>query len=167
MKHSNSNKLDSFQSKTDLFKKLLIGSKMAKLSCIILVIISLVLIYIARENMKQVIALLLGVVAVVSYVFKFLPLSEIKQKSYTQTSFNSSVYKFKTYISNRKRYEIYFMAIWIISLTPFAIDQLGSKFEVFIGAFFYIVFVSFLGLLAFEKVEKTISTLEVVTDEEM
>ena len=167
MKHSNSNKLDSFQSKTDLFKKLLIGSKMAKLSCIILVIISLVLIFIARENMKQVIALLLGVVAVVSYVFKFLPLSEIKQKSYTQTSFNSSVYKFKTYISNRKRYEIYFMAIWIISLTPFAIDQLGSKFEVFIGAFFYIVFVSFLGLLAFEKVEKTISTLEVVTDEEM
>jgi len=167
MKHSSNNKVDTFKCKVELYKKLLSGSKMAKLSCIILVIVSFVFIFMAREKMTQVVSLLVGAIAVVFYVIKYLSLNDIKQKSYTQISFNLSLKKFKAYIATRKKYEIFFMAIWVISLVPFAIDQLDSKFQVYVGAIFYIAFVSFLGMLAFEKLEKTINSLEVVMDEEV
>ena len=156
MKTDNPRIQDNFQNQFQTFIMLLKGSTMAKISSFLLIIVSLVLAYQSRENGLQVASLLIGALSLIIYIFKFLSLKDIKQKSYTQTSLVSSISKFKNYISNRKKYEMYFMGFWNISLIPFATSFLESKFQAILFAVAYIGIVAILGNLAYKKVDKTI-----------
>jgi len=100
----------------------------------------------------------------VFFTDKFLSLKDIKQKSYTQTSLITSLLKLKNYMDIRKKYEMYFMAFWIITLLPFFSTYLSSNILAIAGVFFYIAIVGFLGYLAYKKVDNQINSLMVKMD---
>jgi hypothetical protein len=159
MKLSKINRKDIFQDQLKNFKALLIGSKMAGVSAMLLALFSLIAAIICRGNLEQAIPLLLGAVAQIVYAIKYLQLTDIKQKSYTQTSLESSISKFKVYMTNRKRYETLVMAFYALTLIPFALgyESLALVLSIcLIG----ILLVSFLGMLAFKRVDSNIVLLE-------
>ncbi|MGJ8549707.1 hypothetical protein [Winogradskyella wichelsiae] len=80
MKNLNHQQQDTFQKQLKTFEKLLMGAKMAKLSSCILVGVSIGLAIRSRENNLYVMLLLMGVLAVVFFIDKFLSLKEIKTK---------------------------------------------------------------------------------------
>jgi hypothetical protein len=159
MEHSKTNRTDLFQNQLKNFKALLSGSKMATLSAVFLATFSLVTAYMTRSNLWQAIPLLFGSAVQIGYIFKYLQLDDIKQKSYTQKSLQSSVAKFKVYISNRKKYEMFVMSFWIITMVPYALNY-ESTLIVVSGCILYIILVSFFGSLAFKKVDSNIELLE-------
>ena len=159
MEHSKTNKMDLFQNQLKNFRALLNGSKMAKVSAILLSVFSLVIAYKSRSDLGQAIPLFLGSVAQIVYIVKYLQLADIKQKSYTQKSLKSSVSKFKVYMSNRKKYEMFVMSFWIITMIPYALNY-ESALIVILGCILYILLVSFIGVLAFKKVDSNIELLE-------
>ena len=159
MKHLNINQTDIFQEQLKYFKALLVGAKMAKLSTIFLTTFSLVTAIKLRSNLEIAIPLLLGVVIQVVYTIKYLQLTGIKQKSYTQTSLQSSILKFKLYMSNRKKYEMIAMALYAITIIPYALHYESVTFVISVFMIF-LVLVSFLGILAFKKVKSDIELLE-------
>ena len=160
-------KKDTFQYQFKKFKLLLIGSKSAKIASMMLIAISLVLAFISRKDIGQVIPLLIGAIGLFIYILKFLSIKNIQQKSYTQTSLISSISKFKMYMANRKKYEMYFMAVWILSLIPFASSNITSKIIAVIAAGVYIAVVAVFGYLAFKKIDKDILVLETVMQKEL
>ncbi|MFD2565448.1 hypothetical protein [Aquimarina rubra] len=167
MKNSKTSRKDTFQYQLKNFKMLLNGSKMAKISSIILIALSLILAYISKENIGVVISLLTGAFGLVVYIVKFLSLKNIKQKSYTQTSLVTSLSKFKGYVSKRKKYEMYFMALWIITLIPFGPTVKFNYIAAIVAAVIYIGIVAVLGGLAFKKIDRQILTLESVMKNEL
>lgn len=160
MKLHNPKIKDNFQTHLKTFKDLLKGSLMAKLSCFILILYSLFQIYKSSDNMLHVVLLLLGVATLIFYMINYLSLKSIKQKSYTQSSLMSSLSKFKVYMEKRKKYEMYFIGFWIISLIPFSDTYLESKLQAILFAIFYIAMVTIFGNLAYKKTEKIIEELE-------
>ena len=96
---------DLFQEQLKDFTALLNGSKMAVVSAILLALFSLFAAYICSDKLGQAIPLVIGAVIQIVYTYKYLQLSGIKQKAYTQMSLQSSISKFKVYVSKRKRYE--------------------------------------------------------------
>lgn len=167
MKNSSTKKLDTFEAQLKTFKKLLIGAKMARFSSIILIVVSLVLAYYSRENSFNVMLLLIGVLSLVFFIDKFLSLKEIKQKSYTQTSLVASISKLKSYMAKRKKYEMYFMAFWILTLIPSVTTYFESYVLGVFGIFAYITIVGFLGYLAYLKTDKEIELLETTMKNEL
>ncbi|NRD24750.1 hypothetical protein HNV10_15965 [Winogradskyella litoriviva] len=167
MKNLNSQKQDTFQAQLAKFKKLLVGAEMAKLSSIILIVVSLVLAYKSRENSFNVMLLLIGVLSLVFFIDKFLSIKDIKQKSYTQTSLVSSISKLKSYMAKRKKYEMYFMAFWILTLIPSATTYFESNIIGAIGVVLYIAIVAFMGNLAYKKTDKEIALLENTMENEL
>lgn len=160
MKRYHTKPTDNFQIQLHTFRALLEGSVMAKISCFLLISLSFVLAYKSRDNMLHVLMLLTGIASVFFYIIKHLSLQDIKQKSYTQTSLISSISKFKAYMANRKKYEIYFLGLWVISLIPFATSVLDSQLYAILFAILYIAVVTVLGNLAYKKTDKTIAGLE-------
>ncbi|WP_405572999.1 hypothetical protein [Winogradskyella sp. Asnod2-B02-A] len=153
-------KQDTFQEQLEKFEKLLAGAKMAKLSSVILVTVSLVLAFKSRDNGLYVMLLLMGALAIVFFMDKFLSLKEIKQKSYTQTSLVSSISKLRLYMANRKKYEMYFMAFWVLTLIPSSIGHFESNIIGIVAILCYIALVSVFGYLAYKKTDKEITLLE-------
>ncbi|WP_179335768.1 hypothetical protein [Winogradskyella costae] len=160
MKNSNQTKQDTFQKQLKTFEKLLIGAKMAKLSSFILIGVSIGLAIRYRENNLYVMLLLMGILAIVFFIDKFLSLKDIKQKSYTQTSLVSSISKFKTYMNNRKKYEMYFIAFWVLTLIPSASIHFDSNVSGILSISAYISFVGVFGYISYKKTEKEIASLE-------
>ena len=160
-------KQDTFQKQLKSFQTLLKGAKMAKLSSCILIGVSIGLAIRSRENNLYVMLLLMGVLAIVFFIDKFLSLKDIKQKSYTQTSLVSGISKFKTYMDNRKRYEMYFMAFWVLTLIPSATIYFDSNILGVLAMLAYITFVSVFGHLAYKKTEKEIALLESTMEYEL
>nr|WP_321228150.1 hypothetical protein [uncultured Psychroserpens sp.] len=160
MKLNNPKIKDNFQKQLQTFRALLKGSVMAKLSCFILIIVSLKIIYLSRDQTLEVVLLCIGILGLAYYMVKYLSLKGIKQKSYTQTSLISSITTFKSYIKKRKKYEMYFMSFWMLSLLPFAISFLESKGQAILVMICYIATVSFFGNLAYKKMDKIIEGLE-------
>jgi len=156
MKNSEINNSDTFKK----FHLLIIGSKMAKYSAIFLVFLSLFLMFYSEKNMLIIVTLLIGVAVLGIYIFKFLPLSNINQKPNSQGSLSSSILKFKTYMSNRKKFEILFISIWALSLIPFLSSYFDSGIKAIIAAILFIVPTAVFGMLAFIKAEKEVQTLE-------
>lgn len=157
---------DIFQEQLRNFKALLNGSKMATVSAILLALFSLLAAYICRGKLEQAIPLVLGAVAQIVYTIKYLQLTGIKQKAYTQMSLQSSISKFKAYMSNRKRYETLVMALYALTLIPFALryETLSIVISLcLIGIFI----VSFLGMLAFRKGDSNVALLEVTLKNEL
>jgi hypothetical protein len=150
---------DLFQEQLKDFTALLNGSKMAVVSAILLTLFLLFAAYICGEKLGQAIPLVISAVIQIVYTIKYLQLSGIKQKAYTQMSLQSSISKFKAYVSKRKRYETLIMALYALTLIPFAL-----RYETFstvislclIGT----LLVSFLGILAFRKVDSNVALLE-------
>ncbi|WP_299102746.1 hypothetical protein [uncultured Winogradskyella sp.] len=154
------NNQDTFKKQQSKFEKLLTGAKMAKLSSVILVVVSLVQAFKSRENSLYVMLLLMGALAIIFFMDKFLSLKGIKQKSYTQTSLIASVYKLKNYMCRRKKYEMYFIAFWILTLIPSSTAYFESHIFGIIGVMLYIAIVGFLGNLAYKKADKEIAILQ-------
>ncbi|WP_296384614.1 hypothetical protein [Winogradskyella sp.] len=160
-------KQDTFQEQLEKFEKLLVGAKMAKLSSVILVTVSLVLAFRSRDNSLYVMLLLMGALAIIFFIDKFLSIKEIKQKSYTQTSLISSISKLKTYMANRKKYEMYFMTFWVLTLIPSATLHFESNVLGIVAILSYITLVSVLGYLAYKKTDKEIALLESTMEYEL
>ncbi|RED42238.1 hypothetical protein DFQ10_109133 [Winogradskyella eximia] len=160
-------KQDTFQEQLKTFEKLLAGAKMAQLSSVILVTVSLVLAFKSRENGLYVMLLLTGALAIIFFIDKFLSVKEIKQKSYTQTSLASSISKLKVYMANRKKYEMYFMAFWVLTLIPSATAHFESNVIGIIAILTYIALVSVFGYLAYKKTDKEITLLERTMENEL
>ncbi|WP_179339957.1 hypothetical protein [Winogradskyella ludwigii] len=167
MKNSNQTKQDTFQKQLKTFEKLLIGAKMAKLSSFILIGVSIGLAIRYRENNLYVMLLLMGILAIVFFIDKFLSLKDIKQKSYTQTSLVSSISKFKTYMINRKKYEMYFIAFWVLTLIPSASIHFDSNVSGILSISAYISFVGVFGYVSYKKTEKEIASLESTMEYEL
>ncbi|MGB3605549.1 hypothetical protein [Psychroserpens sp.] len=160
MKTNSSRVPDNFKTQFQTFKMLLKGSAMAKASSYILIGTSVGFMIAYRDNALQIAFLLIGVISIVFYIINYLSLKDIKQKSYTQTSLVSSISKFKTYMAQRKKYEIYFMGIWVLSLIPVANTYFKSGFKAMFCAIVYIAIVYLMGNLAYKKVDRTILILE-------
>ncbi len=160
MKNSKTKVPDKFQNQFEKFHMLILGSKMAKLSSILLICFSLILLFYSEPNLLAIISLLIGIAVLVVYILKFLPLKNIEQKPYTQHSLTSSISKFKAYMKQRKKFEILFISIWFLSLIPVLSSYLGSNLKAIIATILFITITAVLGLLAFLKVEKDLHTLE-------
>ncbi|MEM5565334.1 hypothetical protein WNY78_09470 [Psychroserpens sp. AS72] len=160
MKLNNSKTKDDFQKQLQTFKSLLKGSVMAKLSCFIIIIVSLKIIYLSRDQTLEVVLLSIGILGLAYYMIKYLSLIGIKQKSYTQTSLISSISTFKSYMKKRKKYEMYFMSFWMLSILPFAISFLELKGQAILVTICYIAVSSYFGNLAYKKVDKIVEGLE-------
>lgn len=141
------------------YKSLLFGSKMAKLSALILVITSLNLAYQAKDHSLMACSLLFGALSLLWYTYYFLSYQELQEKSYTLKTLNETISKFKAYIAHRKKHEMWFMLSWIVSFTPYYLT-LRSSINTFIMAIIYILFIGILGKLAFLRVDQQILGLE-------
>ena len=166
MKHLNINQRDLFQEQLKNFKALLIGSKMAKLSAIFLAVFSLVAAFICRANLEQAIPLLLGAIMQIVYAIKYLQVTDIKQKSYTQMSLQNSIVKLKAYLLKREKYEIPVIAFQMITFIPFALRYESVTF-VTVVLMFFLGFISVFGILAFRKTNSHISALETSLKKEL
>jgi len=160
MKNSELNYPETFQKQFEKFNMLIIGSKMAKLSSIMLMCISLFLIFYSEKSILAILTLLIGIAVLGVYIFKFLPLNNIEQKPSTQDSLSSSISKFKAYIKQRKKFEILFISVWFFTLIPVISAYLGSNLKAFFATILVISITAVLGTLAFIKVEKELQTLE-------
>lgn len=160
MKNSKLNTPETFQKQFEKFHMLIIGSKMAKLSSIILICISLIIMFYSEKSTLIIYSLLTGIAVLGVYIFKFLPLSNIEQKPYTKASLTSGISKFKVYIKQRKKFEILFISVWLITLIPVLSSYLGSNYKALIVTILVIAITAVLGLLAFVRVEKELQTLE-------
>lgn len=167
MRNSNQKRQDTFQTQLKKFEKLLIGAKMARISSFILVGVSIGLAIRFRDNNLYVMLLLMGALAIVFFIDKFLSIKEIKQQSYTQTSLVSSISKLKTYMANRKKYEMYFMAFWVLTLIPSAATHFESNVSGIVGVLFYIAFVGVFGYLSYKKTDKELASLERTMENEL
>ena len=167
MTTSKTNRTDTFEQQLSKFKKMLIGANLAKLSSILLITISLALAFKSRDNSLSVMLLLIGALAQIFYIDKFMSLKEIKQKSYTQMSLLASIAKLKAYMSRRKKYEMYFIAFWMLTLIPFLETYFSSNVYGVLGVVLYITIVGFLGNLAFKKSDKVILELEMTMSKEL
>ncbi len=150
----------TFEKKSNNFKHLIIGSKSARIASILLIAFSIAFVYYSRENKMSAFSLLLGIVFQVFYIFKYLGLKGIEQNPNTPRELSSNLSKFKIYMKRRKKNELLFLAIWILSCIPAASMYFGSQFKAAIGGVVYILFVGFLGHLAFKKADKEINKLE-------
>lgn len=151
---------EAFESQLKHFKAMLLGSKMALGSSILLIGLSIALMFYSEGDIIIISSLVLGAIALVVFCIKFLSIKGIGQKTYTPNSMPSNISKLKTYLNNRKKYENYFMIIWIVSLIPFASFYLGSKAEAIIGALIFGVIISLLGWLAFKKIDRDLEVIE-------
>ena len=167
MKNSNQEKQDTFQKQLKTFEQLLVGAKMAKLSSFILIGVSTGLAIRFRENNLYVMLLLMGILSIIFFIDKFLSLKGIKQKAYTQTSLISGISKFKTYMINRKKYEMYFMGFWMLTLIPSVSIYFESNILGVLSMLAYIAFVSVFGYMAYKKTDKEIAKLESTMDYEL
>ncbi len=167
MEKSNIKRQNTFEVQSAKFEKLLLGAKMARVSTLILIAVSLILVYFSRDNTTYVMILLIGALAILFFREKFLSIKAIKQKSYTQTSLISSISKLKTYMANRKKYEMYFMAFWIITLTPSAATHFKSNITGIIAIIFYIAVVYIFGNMAYQRSDREISLLEETIKDEL
>ncbi|AUC75508.1 hypothetical protein [Olleya sp. Bg11-27] len=167
MTTSKTNRTDTFEQQLSKFKKLLIGAKLAKLSSIVLITISLALAFKSRDNNLSVMLLLMGALAIIFFIDKFMSLKDIRQKSYTQMSLLASITKLKTYMSRRKKYEMYFIAFWMLTLMPFSATYFSSNVYGILGVVLYIAVVGFLGNLAYKKSDKEILELEMTMSKEL
>lgn len=150
---------DTFQDELKHFKMLILGSKMAQASSILLICFSFLLMFYSQKDMMIIISLLIGALALAIYIFKFLPLGDIALKSYNQKSLNSSISKLKVYSSIRKKREMYFISIWAVSLVPFISSYLGSDLKAIIAVFLFIAMTGGLGFLAFMKTTKDLNNI--------
>jgi len=160
MKNSETKNSDTFQKQFEKFHMLLIGSKMAKHSTIILMLFSLILIFFSEKSILIITALLIGFTVLGVYILKFLQLGNINQKPNSKGTLSSSISKFKTYLDNRKKFEILYLSIWTLSLIPFLASYFGSSVKAIIAAVLFIVTFSILGLLGFKKAGKDVQALE-------
>lgn len=160
MKNSETKKPDPFQKQFDKFHLLIIGSKTAKLSSLILMCVSFMIMFYSEKNISVILSLLIGVAVLGVYILKFLPLNNIEQKPYTKTSLSLNITKFKAYIEQRKKFEIVFISLWFLTLIPFLATYLGSNLKAVIVTISVISITAVLGMLAFIRVEKEIRTLE-------
>ena len=167
MRNLKNEKQDTFQKQLKSFQTLLKGAKMAKLSSCILIGVSIGLAIRSRENNLYVMLLLMGVLAIVFFIDKFLSLKEIKQKSYTQTSLVASISKFKTYMINRKKYEMYFISFWMLTLIPSFSMHFESNVLGILSVLAYFTFVSVFGYLSYKKTDKEIASLESTMEYEL
>ncbi|WP_289045193.1 hypothetical protein [uncultured Olleya sp.] len=167
MKTTKSNTTDTFEQQLSKFEKLLLGAKLAKLSSFILVAVSLVLAFKSRDNSLSVMLLLTGALSIILFIDKFLSIKEIKQKSYTQMSLVASISKLKLYMSRRKKYEMYFIIFWMLTLIPFSSTYFNSNVYGILGVVLYIVVVAFFGDLAYKKTDKEILELELTMNKEL
>lgn len=161
MKNSETKTPDTFQKQFEKFHMLIIGSKMAKFSSILLICFSLILLFYSEPNQLVIISLLIGIAVLVVYILKFLPLRNIEQKPHTQGSLTSSISRFRVYIKQRKKFEILFISLWFLTLIPFLSSYLGSNFKAIIATILVIAITAVLGMLAFIRVEKELRTLEI------
>ena len=150
---------DTFQDELKHFKMLILGSKMAQASSILLICFSFLLMFYSQKDMMIIISLLIGALALAIYILKFLPLGDIALKSYNQKSLNSSISKLKVYSSIRKKREMYFISIWAVSLIPFISSYLGSDLKAVIAVFLFIAMTGGLGFLAFMKTTKDLNNI--------
>ncbi len=150
---------DTFQDELKQFKMLIIGSKMAQASSILLICLSFLLMFYSQKDMMIIISLLIGALALAIYIFKFLPLGDIELKSYNQKALNSSISKLKVYTSIRKKREMYFISIWAVSLIPFISSYLESDVKAIIAVFIFIAMTGGLGFLAFMKTTKDLKNI--------
>ena len=161
MKTNHINGKDNFNSQINQFKGLLAGSRMAKLSSMVMALSSIiVLVLYSSGDRLAIVSLLFGAVVNVFYTLKFLSLKKMKKKSYTQNSLGSSISKFRAYINNRKKYEYITTSIWILSLIPSLSQNFDSYLNASIFSIILCVIVCFLGAKSFKKVEKIISGIE-------
>lgn len=160
MKNSETKTPEIFQDQYKKFRMLIAGSKMAKVSTILLMCFSLLLMFYAEENLSTIISLFFGAAVLGIYIIKFLILKNIDQKSYTSISLSSSISKFRDYMTQRKKFEIFYISIWAISLIPFLSTRLGSDLKAIITAALFIILTATIGILGFKKANKEIQTLE-------
>jgi len=156
MKNSETPKLDTFQN----YHMLVLGSKMAKLSCLILMCFSFIIMFYSEKSILVILSLSMGIALLGFYVLKFLPLGDIEQNPYTHDSLATSFSKFKAYINQRKKLEILYISIYFLTLIPGISTYLGSNLKALILIVFVIAITAVLGMLAFISVEKELKTLE-------
>ncbi len=160
MKNLKSKNSDTFQDQFKVFKMLILGSKMAKASSILLICFSVTLIFYSEKNVFILISLAIGIAVMLVYIFKFLTLKNIEQRSYTPSSLTTSISKFKVFMKQRKKFEILFISIWFLSFIPYLSSYLGSDLKAILSTILLITITSVLGMLAFIKAEKNVITLE-------
>ncbi|MGO3183905.1 MAG: hypothetical protein ACTIJ9_13850 [Aequorivita sp.] len=167
MKNLETKTQDTFQDQLKKFKMLLMGSKMTKIASLVLIGFSFSLMLTSEEGMLTIISLLLGVAVMVAYMFKFLSLKNIEQKSYTQMSLISSITKFKTHMKNRKNNEFYYVFIWLFSLIPVLYSRSESTTHVIVEIVLAVIVTGVLGMFLFRKTEVDINNLETVMQTEL
>lgn len=152
---------ESFEIKSNTFKQLMMGAKSVRVANFLLIAFSTGFLYYSQENTLSAIALLLGVIFQIFYIFKYLRLGGIEQNPANDEEVNSSLKKFKVYFEKRKKNEIFFVSIWAISFLPLASMYLGSDFKALIGLIIYIAIVGLIGNLAFRKADQEMKILQI------
>lgn len=160
MKNSETITNDTFKSRLKTFKSLLFGARLAQLSSVILIGFSCFLIYSAGENSLHAAFLLLGILSLIFFIDKFLSLKGIKKKSYTTDSLNSSLSKFKAYMDKRKKYEMYYITFWALTLIPALSLNIEFTIEALLGHLFFFAVVGVLGYLAYLGTDSKIREIE-------
>ena len=159
MEQLKTNKSDLFQDQLKNFNAFLNGSKIAKLSALMLAVFSVVMAYISRSDLSQALPLLIGAFIQIVYAVKYLEIADIRQKSYTQTSLGTSVLKYKLYLSNRKKYDIVVIVLYALTIIPFTLRYQSLIFV--ISAFIVgILSISIWSVFAFKKLDNNIDFLE-------
>jgi len=150
----------NYQAQIDQLKKMLIGSKVAQLLSIIYALISFIFAYKKIEELEYSIPLLVGGLVLIWFSTKYLSLKTIKSKTITVSSINSNIKKYKTHLSERKRYEAFVMLFWLFTLLPIYFEYSGYSSTSYINAGVILVLIIFIGQFFFKIAEQKLTEIE-------
>lgn len=159
MKNLQSKNKDKFRSPEMKFNALVQGSKMSQFANLLLILFSIGLMIYSRENLVAILFLSLGIVALAVYTLKFLLLKNIHKKPESTFFSPSNVLNFKAYMAKRKRNEVVYMTIWMISTIPAVSLYLNSGLKASILVATSILIMMVLGFLSFKKIEDELKSV--------
>lgn len=165
MKQLKNNKKHTLKFQLQMLRMMILGSKMAKISSVILIVATLAAAVMVRDHLLYSILLIIGALVLVWYMVNYLSTNGINPKEVSKNELENSISKLKSYVSNRKKYEAYVFAFWLLTLVPVILYKLD--FSPFIGlaiALLLVVSPFFVTSSAFKQIDKNIEDFESVID---
>ncbi|WBL23536.1 hypothetical protein [Zunongwangia sp. HRR-M8] len=147
----------SSKTPVEKFNKLLQGSELAKISALLLIIISTKLIYQMREHIEYLIPMALGVMLLIGYTINNLWL---KNYSIDKENIGFQLKRYKLYLAKREKYEASIMFIWILTVVPSQLN--GKNINLFVLLIFMALTFIFIviGNFLFKKTKIEVKELE-------
>tara|TARA_B100001079_G_scaffold268465_1_gene278881 strand:- start:2129 stop:2623 length:495 start_codon:yes stop_codon:yes gene_type:complete len=147
----------SLKTPVEKFNYLLKASESVKISAIMLMVLSGILIYQMRAQVTYIIPLALGIVVLIAYTVNNLWL-----KNYTidEKNIQLQLKRYKLYLAKRQKYEAGIVFIWILTVTPSYLYGKDIDLFLLLGFMVFTYLFIVLGNFLFQKIKNEVKEIE-------